>query len=78
MSDGPSTTRDACGVGAGAGASSSAFHHRGLASILQRTHLRSSLDADGSLDSSLTGMPAFDCRPRVIVDVDAVIADALR
>jgi hypothetical protein len=74
MSDGPSTTRDACG----AGASSSACHHRGVASILQRTHLRSSLGATGSLDSSLTGIPAFDCRPRVLVGVEAVIADALR
>lgn len=71
---GPSTTRGACGVGI----SASTFHHRGLASILQRTHLRSGLGAGGSADSSLTDMPAFDCRPRADVGVGAVTADALR
>ena len=74
MPNGPSTIRGPlC-----AGIDSSSFHQRGLASILHRTHLRTGLGIVGSLDSSLTGIPAFDCRPRAEVGVWAVTADARR
>lgn len=57
---------------------SSTFHHLGLASILHRIQLRSSLGTGDPVGSSFTWIPAFDVRPLAEVGVGAVTADARR